>query len=339
MGLGGDAEIVNYPMKYTKLPFSKMLIHKAWELFRSFLGAARKKQKIMTFIRNKMAVKDEIFDFRDLSEINKYSKWIVGSDQVWNLNITDDPAFRLELVSPNQQKYSYAASFGKDSLNSKEEQLFRESLGDFKSISVREYSGVNIVKKIGYDAINVLDPTLLLTLSDWQDKLNLANNGQLRKKEYVLCYLLTGNPLNSSIISCTYNYASKNGIGLYVIGARETCILKFWDNIKYINTAGPEDFVELIQNAKIVFTNSFHGTCFSLIFHKQFITFLKNGSERNNRLTELLGKLGLSHRIIKDVEDCSEFNNLRAIDYSIVSPILEQLRQSSLIYLNSIIHS
>lgn len=335
--MGADAEIVNYPIKYSKLPFPKRIIHMVWDLIRSFLGAAKKRRKITAFIKNKMGVRDDFFDPQNLLVIRKYMKWIVGSDQVWNLKITDDPAFRLEFVIPNQQKYSYAASFGKNCLDLSEELLFRRSLRDFKLISVREESGIEILRRIGYDAISVLDPTLLLTSSDWQNHLNLANTGQC--KDYALCYLLTGNPLNRYIISRAYNYTSKNGIDLYVIGARETSILRFWDKVKYINTAGPEEFVELVLNAKIVFTNSFHGTCFSLIFQKQFITFLKGGAERNNRITELLEKLSLSHRIIEGFNDYSEFSNISPINYSIVSPILEQLRQKSLNYLNSIVQN
>lgn len=91
--------------------------------------------------------------------------YCTGSDQVWNSEWNEkiEYPFFLDFVPDDKKRISYAASFGKKSLVPEEVEETRRLVNKYQYLSMREISGVDILKKLGRnDGINVLDPTLLL---------------------------------------------------------------------------------------------------------------------------------------------------------------------------------
>ena len=330
---GGKAQLINYKIRYSKIPKLRKFIHLLWLYACVFWGRRRRINRINKFIVEYIGVDGkEYSSLYSIPEIKRYKKLIVGSDQVWNTDISNDACLRLDFACPGQEKYSYAASFGKSSLDENEKVMFKKSLSDFNAISVRELTAKKIVNDLGYKAECVLDPTLLLSGEEWKGVIENSSSVKHINDKYVFCYLLQGNNLNKTIISKAKSYAKKRNLKLVVVGQRDYYSLKFWDSTKYDNTSGPIEFLQYLYFAQCVFTNSFHGTCFSIIFQKQFYTFLKEGNERNSRILDLLSLLGLEGRCV--------YGNMidpAPIDYGHVSKNLERQKAVSLLFLSRII--
>lgn len=246
--------------------------------------------------------------YRSIDELyrncKEYDVYIVGSDQVWNpgtgMNI--EPYF-LTFAPESKKKISYASSFGVTSIAPPYKAKFHELLNNLDHISVRESAGVNLVKEIANKRAElVLDPTLLLNKAEW----NTCGSGiKLNEGKYVLVYEV--HP-SEKIQQMALDYAHKNNMPVYRVGVRGIFNWKT-KGITNLVDIGPADFVSLFENAAMVFTNSFHGTAFSVNLGKDFYTVLSKVGKKNSRMTSLLSILGLESRIIYHEDDT-------AIDYS-----------------------
>lgn len=249
---------------------------------------------------------------------NDYDCFIAGSDQIWNFRIPGaDARYFLPFAKPDK-RYSYAASFGADALPERAKAWTAGQLSQFQSISVREESGCQIVKELtGRDAQVCLDPTLLPDPADWE-----TLTQQETAEPYVLLFLLK---YDEVLVAKARDEAEKRGISLRVITAAfmPQMGMNAW------NTTGVTNWLSAIRNAQCVFTNSFHGMVFSMIFGRSFHVQLLTGelSSRNGRLEELLSFLELSDAMEGVAEP----------DYGKIWKLLEPRRTASLNYLRRII--
>ena len=189
-------------------------------------------------------------------------------------------------------------------------------LNKFHAISVREQTGKNIVNNMGFDAVIALDPTLLLEQKDY-DELILSEKP---KKSYQLfSYILHENQ--------TFAHKLKD----YVFE-------KYFDkdeDMKYENEPiSITEWLCSIKNSRFVVTNSFHGTIFSLIFHKSFIVVPVEGSDMNDRIATLLNSIGLSGRIVTKTNE-SNIDRLfcEAIDWEQIDDKLHEYKKLSIEFL------
>jgi hypothetical protein len=106
----------------------------------------------------------------------------------------------------------------------------------------------------------------------------------------------------------------------------------------YVRDAGPLEFMNLIHNASFVLTSSFHGTCFSIIFQKQFFSILESSNKFNSRIMDLLALLGIEERLIMsdDVDRLKSTTSFENIDYDKVNEKLNHEREVSFAYLSSL---
>lgn len=263
---------------------------------RSMYFAKRKKtKKFKEFRKNNLNLSNKHYsgDIEIFSDPPQYDKYISGSDQIWNTDITNNSmAYYLGFVdSPN--KFSYASSFGHLGLENKECEFVRQYLSLYKKISVRESGSAKEVARIIDKPIMVMaDPVFLLSAMDWKKMIKPIC--WLRNKDFIFVYSMQ---YNKSMIK-TVKAVEKFGLPLVVVNGGGT-------EIKYGGTevkgCGPEEFLWLIYNAKYVVTNSFHGIAFSCIFGKK--VFICEHTTRNLRLKELL-TLGYSADIqIKEEDD------------------------------------
>ena len=289
-------------------------------------------KRLMPFYSKHMTMTRHFEKPDELKELNKdYDCFITGSDQVWacDLNNYDDSYF-LSFVDDNKLKIAYAASFGRtlDMMTEKEKRFCKKNLKKIDYLSTREESGTEIIQTLcgRYGNQDVLDPTLLLSGSQWND---VAENKKVRNKKYILCYLMQSHKNDSEALHFAKTLSKKTGKPLIKICRGLTSVL--WDETLYVPTC--EEWIGLFSNASYIITNSFHGVAFSINYNKQFTAFIEgNPTEgRNTRLYNICKKLGLESRI-KVVGDKQKIN-LKKIDYRGPNEKLEKLRAESMDYL------
>ena len=250
--------------------------------------------------------------------------YCVGSDQYWSW--CSDENF-LNYGAKSVKRVSIAASFGAYiPKNETEWRKLRERLAQFDLVTVRERSGIDICKQAGrYDALLVPDPTLLLDAVDYE--IYEEKNKSL-SDDYVFVYLL-GNPSHIDM-SKVYDFAKKERL-----------------NVVYVTSQGREDdypqtpatvqeWLSYMRNAKYVMTNSFHGTAFSIIYHKPFLVFplIKPFEKMNDRIETLLEEHRLAERMFKgSYEDIK-----REIAYDYSDIYLEEKRKMISTKLKAVIY-
>lgn len=250
----------------------------------------------------------------------EYDKFIVGSDQVWNLNSWNvDESFLLDFINNNEKKVSYAASFGGKDIPSDKIDIAKTLINDFSHISVRELSGLEIISSLtNKKATLVLDPSLLLEKDEY-----LKLTKKPKQEKYVLLYLREESP---DFERLSINFAKSQNLSFLKIIKHRKCL----KNGKPGKTLSPQEWLGYISNAEYVLTNSFHGICFSIIFEKQFYVFLlqKVSTQTNPRMQSALSVFDLENRLIS-----KEIDSTNKIDYNKVNTIKHQMQEISLDFL------
>ncbi len=327
--LGHSCEIINYSNNFLSVKYKLMPNHKIFNFKELILDILRLPLKLLeTYnfckFNSFLYSNKKIFFKRDLYSLNdKYDLFIVGSDQVWNLDLTgNDTSYFLDFVTDNYKKNAYAASFGKDRLTEEQKKIFRYFLEKFNKLSVREIQGQNIIKELIDKEIPVLlDPTMLLDKNDWE---NIAIFP--KKNNFILLYLMD---FDRDIINFAEKFAKHKKIEIiYLSSAFRKKI-----NAKYVNPI-PQEWVGYFMNAEYIVTNSFHGLCFAINFNKHFfVDLLPLPANVNSRLENILDLFNLRDRLIDNIGNDYD----RLIDYEFVNKILEIEREKSINYLKEII--
>lgn len=267
----------------------------------------------------------KLTDFVDFVEDS--DAYIVGSDQVWNSGWNNGiiPIYYLSFVSKNSLKYSYASSFGRNTISDDESIKIKQYLDEFNEITVREASAVKIInEQVNYQKVKLLlDPTLAFSGMFWR---KYASCRKINEK-YILIYNLKRNKNFDKFAS---RISKITGIKLYRLCTRFDQIIK---NGKSIIIPPIFDFVSLIDNAEMVITDSFHATAFSLNLNTEPICVLPD--KYTNRISEFLEYVGCSQRIVKDYNDIEVIN--RHVDFNYVNEILKKERRKYNIYLQDIV--
>lgn len=278
----------------------------------------KNRQKVFrSFVNNYIAelVIDINSHSADLNE--KYEYFITGSDQVWNPFYNDGSSLYFLGFAPEHKRIAYAPSFGMPSIPEKYIENYKKWLSEIPYLSVREESGAKIVKELTERDVPVLvDPTLMLTREKW---LSIAKEDPYKPdRPYLLTYFL------GEVSRETKNRIEKIAKE-YSLEIVRLADMK--DKKRYL--AGPSEFIDYINSAALVCTDSFHGTVFSILMETPFIVFDRVGSSMYSRIETLLNKFKLHSRQDKDINDNEIFN----IDFSHIHPILEEERRKALNFL------
>lgn len=296
--------------------------------------AVRKKlfQKFMS----EYTTNETIYDDSNLILAAKdYDCLICGSDQIWSPNVSR-PGYFLEQVKDECTKISYAASIARSGLSKNEQKVMLPLIKQFDFISVREKTAKDFLDKYygGQVKINeVLDPALMLTSSQWHEISNLKNTDN---EPYALAFFFSESYEYRQRIE---KYCCKNGLKLKFIpfAKNEYIPTDLSGNSELVFDAGPGEFINLFENAECIFTDSFHGAVFSIIFNKPFCIFERDKNtkvSKNSRLYDLLDKFSLSKRLIKDNIDIDKIMKEK-IDFESVNLKLEYYRKDSKKYLDT----
>jgi hypothetical protein len=226
--------------------------------------------------------------------------YIVGSDQVWNYTTSDNTihsqrnAFFLNFGSSKTIRIAYAASFTKKWIHDDIIQLISPLLKNFKYVSVREKTGLDICHQCGiHNAEWVADPTMLLDVDAYRF---LYKNEIIKKPENPYCLLYMIDHKQKFSVKKVYSWAQEKKLEVvYITGNFQ------FD--KYNKTfATIPQWIYFIEHAEYIITNSYHGAIFSLFFQKKFavIPLLKKESVLNTRVISIFEIFGIEPRFIAE---------------------------------------
>ena len=332
--LGGTVQIVHYERphwRYWNSLFESFksvnLLHKISRFCWS-IAPYIQKRKEQKFIMNNFSVSRRYNSFEDLKSNPPVADvYLTGSDQVWNSihNRGIDKVFYLAFAPEGKKKCAYAASFGMSEVPQEETEEIKNLLQSYNSISVREFSNVDILNKLGIlNVQQVLDPTLLLSKIDWE---KMINKKRKPKKKYLLVYSVESKKQDYIISEISKKIAHEMDLkiyGVYYSGFKykiECCDKNYY-------YASPIDFLHLIDNASFLVVSSFHGTAFSINMNKEFITV--SPRRFNSRIDSLLSLVNLTNRKVSSVEDFNMDILSEKINYNQVNDILSNERMKSL---------
>lgn len=309
------------------------------------------KKTILYFLERKYAevTKRAFQDFRDnhlvfsnreyyrddnLTELNSvYDKFICGSDMIWSEEFKDDWNFYYLGFAERNKTYAYAPSFGKNELEDINKEKVSNYLNDFNKISCRENGGVALIRQLtDKKAVQVLDPTMLLTMNEWNSFID--NNQRIIEEPYVFAYV--------------FGETDSKRKKLFDAVQSEIAQVRFLpkNNKRDFNNfpikgVGPFDYLRLFRDAEFVITDTFHGLMFSIIFRKPFIVLERsdgtNWSKYSDRMTSTLEMFNLLDRYVN-----ADFRDIRAVktmDYSACEAIIQSKREQSLDYINGILRN
>ena len=330
---GYNVAIINYRPKSQKQFYAIVKTH---EGIRSFIkcvlrltnirGLVKRQERFEEFIRDYLKTTKE---FAEPGEAYAYSDtydvYISGSDQIWNKNSNElinsdwvymDPYL---LRFTDRKKLSYGSSL--NNMSDEDALHIVDSVKKFQFLSCREETACRRIEELtGKKAVNVVDPTLLMTGEAWR---KLIPDRRLIKGDYVLYYSLKGfADVKEELPLLLKKYDRVAVIAPLALMRRSRGVLN-------MDSAGPMEFLSLIRDAKMIVTTSYHGTLFSINMHKPFFTVRSKNPKANTRYEDILGKLGLLDRLIDSTEEVYE----APIDFDEVDVRLEKYRKQSLDYL------
>lgn len=272
------------------------------------------------FVSKSLPVSRTYYSSEELKEdLPEVDYFCTGSDQVWNNHWSHvfEGAFFLDFVPDGVKCFSLASSFGKDSFIQEELDYIKQHLEKYDYISVREKEGINLLKSVGYNEAHLmLDPTLLVSCDVWKE---LAVKPDI-DYPYILVYQLHG---DSDAYDKAVEFGKKHGIKVVRI---VTMYHQMKRGCKNVITPSVNEFVGLFEDAEYVFTDSFHGTIFSMLNQKKLGIRLPH--KFSNRITTLLQLLNAEEFIINDMDSWE--NALQGIDYIKITEMLHELQESKL---------
>lgn len=279
-----------------------------------------KKKQFDEFVADNLVCTEVYLKFEDLLIKSPADDiYISGSDQIWNKDNTDgkfDSAYFLEFGNKNTKRIVYGASVGTRPTE-QDIAYIVENIKGLNAVSVRERSLADRLVSEGCTYVkHVCDPVFFLEKDQWKEMISSTR----KKDKFILIYCFE--QTNEFV-----EYISK-------IRKRNKCKIidispytRIWGSY-HDKKCGPKKFLEYFYEADYVITDSFHGTSFSIIFEKKFITFLRKNT--SSRMEDLLDGLGLRKRIYSNNCDRMEED----IDYHEVNEKKEKLIYASKEFLN-----
>ncbi|MGL4800917.1 MAG: polysaccharide pyruvyl transferase family protein [Cetobacterium sp.] len=308
-------------VNYKKVDFKKLLIKIRY--------AKKTIEKFDVFRKKEMKI-TKIFTEENVdSKIKDYETVIVGSDQVWNVVGGLRETYFLKNIE-NINKISYAACSGSDFYQESDKEKLKESIEKFNHISVRNNHTYNFVKNLTDKSSEIVcDPSILY---DYKEYLNNKKS----KEKYILTYIL-GSEINGGHIKVLEEIKKKIGVtkiiavGIAYAGSGSLQFYPWADEIRY--DLSPEEWLNLINNAEFIYTDSYHGVLFSMKFHKKFLSYYSEKG-RASRFIDLAKRYNVEEWIVNDSKEIFEKKSLeKTPNYKEIDKLLEEHRKYSINFL------
>lgn len=279
-------------------------------------------RKYIDLTKEKYLKESDFAHFADCADI-----YFSGSDQVWNTGWNGGvlAPFYLNFVPEDKPRYAYASSFGMDTLSIQDVEESSSYIKKFKKITVREKSGVEILKKqYGYEDVErILDPTLAISPDFWR---TVAPSPRING-DYILIYNLNR---SKEFDKYAAELSKRTGYKLYRFCTRLDQVVR---NGKSLIMPEIFEFISLIDHAKLVLTDSFHATAFSMNLNTEPVCIYPVNYA--GRISEFLELVESEQRHIKDYNDFDVVN--RHVNFIRVNEILQRERKKTDCYLRNIV--
>jgi len=360
--MGYDCEVINRssgnipkePLFITLVKYALRVCSGGFSVLRKTLASGKVKKEYASFntkYTTELSVQKNMFDiFRDNKlKVGKtvytntksisanppvYDAYICGSDQIWNPNaiFAQSKHEYFLTFAPQGKRVAYAPSFSVEKLPRNCIPSYKKWVSQIPYLSCREIAGVQIIKELtGLDAMHVLDPSLLLEQTAWDELIGDAKV-VIPDEPYILCYILGIKTEYESFVDSVVQAKGYRVITLPTITDGE--------RFKHTNLfeAGPAEFVALIKHAAFIVTDSFHGVAISMLYNKPFRVFQRDDGmpEKANmfsRIDSLLTMCKIDMQVANAATVFSE--DMLKIDFGGANTILKDKRLSSLQFLSS----
>lgn len=296
-----------------------------------------RKQAFDSFI-NEIPHDETPYDYYTINEsLNRYGVFICGGDQIWNDCKEDQniEVYTLQFVPSAVKKISYAPSMAVLEASPSFKKVMSNGLNALDAVSVREKKSLSILQQLTDKNIEVVvDPVLLMTADEWIRSARETKN----KGKYILCYLLGDSTQQREALK---RVAKKLHLPILTfphifLNVVRKCDLFFGDIRDY--SSGPREFIELIKNAEMVITDSFHACVFSMIFKTPFAVFERNkigeNGNMNSRIYDFLEEYHLENQLVT-AEELTEMKEIPKIDFTYAHEHWKKRREESLYYLGN----
>lgn len=333
----------DYNIGKVKTSYIVAFVRKLYGLFQKKRASIKltpvkgRQDKFQKFANEHIALSEVLNSEGELAD-KKFDYLVVGSDVVWAQihNNYNRIKFLCFDDSEGIVKVSYAASFGRDYIPYENRRKIKKALLDFKGISVREKSSIELLKEIGIDGVvHVADPTLLLSVEHWkeiEEKITLdIDTG------YIMIMLLNAETWQIERIKEISNRLGCKTI-LVTNGYQEDVLSNgnMYDLI--LDAISPSEWLWLIDNSQLVITDSFHCMIFSIIFQRHFFVLERAyDSDINNRMIDFLRGIDCMDKFINKEIDF-QYNQF-SWDYTEINNKVRRLTEFSKSYLQSMLVS
>lgn len=232
---------------------------------------------------------------------------------------------------------SYATSLGVSEYPKSYWRTSRKAWSRIDYLSVREKTGADIISKVCDNNIHaevVVDPTYLISCEDWKKIFPVEKKFE---DKYIFCYFL-GNDEESK--KCARRYANLKGLKLVSVVSNESYSEIDQEYADFLMTGeSPDSFVNWIRGAECVFTDSFHGTAFSIMNEKQIYVFYRKNTgvklQRHSRIDDILSLWEIKYRLITDKHREWDSYQEQPIDYTLVTQKVQSERERSMKFLKA----
>lgn len=333
--MGHSVEFVDYWRKNNTLDYrinkifdSQKLkkhsaIFKRFPLLKKFISIplvfiSRKRTKpTRGFIKKHVTLTRPYYSFDDLkANPPEADVYVTGSDQVWNSTWNEglERPYYLDFAPEGKKRIAFATSIGKDKLDEDEIPEMKQLLEKYSAISMREISGVSLLKDMGINSTLILDPTLMLRQDEW---VQIAKKIKTNKPLLVV-YQLNVNPemdryieklsteKNWNIVRLSYGTSDKKKKG------------------KWVLMPSVDVFLGYLLAAECIVTDSFHFTSFALNLNKNFIAIPP--SKFSTRIESILKLTGTESCMLTDYSDTNIANAIP--DFEKVNLLLDKYRKN-----------
>lgn len=328
--LGYESELIDYMyISETKTSVKSKILSFGLNILLGFPKQKRKK-RLTAFYDKYFKCSEKSYDKQSIqNDPPIYDIYCTGSDQVWNPRyVKDDVSFMLNFVPEGKKRISYGSSFATDCVPVDYEKLYAEHLSKYNSITVREKTGIDLVKHLTKkDARLVCDPTLLLEAKEW----NVISESSVThvKEPYILVYFLgymfDPRPHLFDIIN---DVQKKLGMHVYYLNGGHQEMKQ--PNSTVYRGQGPSEFIEMVRNASFIITDSFHGTAFATIYNIPMMGIVKSTKYGDDRIGSLRTTVGGTKSIIEYDSYDKSFSKAFIDDYKCDATLVNEFREKSL---------
>ena len=334
-GLGHEVEIIDYHNraivnKYSSRKYSLLHLPKRVWLWPSYLITSffykKRTKSFREFSSKYLSLSEQRYYQGEVFVLNGYDIILIGSDQLWNPEITngfDDVYWGNFKRDAKTIVLSWSISMNYTPQKKEDMSLIESNLENFNGLSVRE-SGFKtfLLEQFNKNSVLTLDPTLVLESDKWNRLCAHWNDGE----EYIAVYAVE-RATRLETLKVAQKLAIKTRLPIKYI--KSDCDNEI--SQRAIQFAAPDGFLSLIRNATYVVTSSFHGTVFSIVFHKRLFALSSVFGKKNERINSLLEQIGLEKCAINQDET---FESIEDISFTLADGRLAQLREGTLKFLS-----